>query len=540
MGRILLTTVFRPFGVEDKYNKKDDDLLLDYLASRLTREPGLFPLSSYVPHSSLHLIAANLPCETRVLEYPSVEEFVAELKKGYDLVGISFMIKGFGKVAKMIALARKHAPASKVALGGFGTALEDADALGADYVCRGEGVAFTRRLLGAPSNSPMVHPKVTADITLKVLQKYKSFGKHTIGLITSGFGCPNACEFCCTSAYYGHKNVRFLQTGRDIYEVMRRLSADGIHSSLIFEEDFALYEDKLRELGGAIEKHEGEPLSYACFASVKALSRWDLEELAAGGAGHVWIGVESVHAPFEKRAGRDIGSIFADLRSLGITTTGSSIFGLDHHTPEQLPREVDFMIGLQPSMVQLSNLMPAVGTALRTRLVAEGRIGSVGFKDADLYSEVIRHPAFQPGEIRNAIFEGYSRLYESIGPSLFRILETWFTGYKNLRGSRNAGLRKRAGMYAQRSKAILPIFLKTGEFLPNDEIRYKVRHALEEITGELGPPSDAQEQFAESLCEIFAAEQLRHEQTPNEIIEPEPMVCDYHPNFELAGALQPV
>lgn len=50
MTRILLTTVFRPFGVENKYNKKDDDLLLDYLASRLTREPGLFSLSSYVPH----------------------------------------------------------------------------------------------------------------------------------------------------------------------------------------------------------------------------------------------------------------------------------------------------------------------------------------------------------------------------------------------------------------------------------------------------------------------------------------------------------
>jgi len=65
MTRVLLTTVFRPFGVENKYNKKGDETLLDYLASRLTREPGLFTLSSYVPHSSLHLIAANLPAETR-------------------------------------------------------------------------------------------------------------------------------------------------------------------------------------------------------------------------------------------------------------------------------------------------------------------------------------------------------------------------------------------------------------------------------------------------------------------------------------------
>ena len=104
MPRVLLSSVFRPFGEANRFNKAGDEDLLDYLASRLTREPGLFSLSSYVPASGLHLIAANLPAETRVLETPSVEEFVAELKKGPDYVGISTLIKGFGKVAKMIAL----------------------------------------------------------------------------------------------------------------------------------------------------------------------------------------------------------------------------------------------------------------------------------------------------------------------------------------------------------------------------------------------------------------------------------------------------
>lgn len=532
MPRILLTTVFRPFGGDNKYNKKGDDLLLDYLASRLTREPGLFALSSYVPDSSLHLIAANLPMGTRVLEYPSIDEYVAELKKGYDFIGISFTIKGFGKVAKMIALARKHAPAAKVVLGGFGTALHDVEVLGADYICRGEGVAFMRDLLGVPRDWEIKHPKVTADITLKVLQNYDQFGKETIGLITSGFGCPNACEFCCTSAYYGHQNVRFLQTGRDIYKVMRRLSAEGIHSFLIFEEDFMLYRDKVRDLGNAIEKHDGAPLSYACFASVMAISGHDLEELVAKGLAHAWVGVESVNAPFLKRRGRDISSIFGELRSLGVTTTGSTIFGLDHHTPEQLPREVDFLVELCPSTVQISNLMPAVGTQLRQRLEAEGRITTMNYKDADLYSEVIRHPAFKPGEIKTAIFDGYRRIYETIGPAVLRTLDTWFTGYKNLRHSPNPGLRRRAELYASRSKAILPIFLRTGEYMPNNEVRYRVRHTLDEIVYELGPPTAQQEERAEAIRRVFATKDAEGWALDRDIIEPTLTVCDYPLNFE--------
>ncbi len=534
MTSVLLTTVFRPFGVEDKYNKKEDELLLDYLASRLTREPGLFSLSSYVPTSALHLVAANLPARSRVLENPSVDEYVQELEKGYDYVGISFMIKGFGKVAKMIALARKHAPRSKVVLGGFGTALHDVEALGADHVCRGEGVRFFRELMGVPLTLDVVHPQVTAEITLKVFQDYGFLGKPNIGLITSGFGCPNACEFCCTSAYYGGQNVRFLESGRDVYEVMRLLAKRGIDSSLIFEEDFALYRDKVEELGSAIERHDGAPLSYACFASLRSLSDHDLEELVAKGLGHVWIGVESVNAPFDKRKGRDIRSVFAELRALGVTTTGSSIFGLDHHTPAELSKEVDFVVELAPSTVQLSNLMPAAGTKLRERLATEGRISMVGFKDADLYSEVVRHAAFQPGQIRKAIFDGYERIYETLGPSVYRVLDTWLTGYRNLRHSPNAALRKRAGLYAARAKALLPVFLRTGEFLPNDEIRRRVRDTVDEIAGDLGPVTSEQEDRAELIRRIFALEDGKRRYLPPAPIEPELSVRDYAPSVERA------
>ena len=543
MTRVLLTTVFRPFGVVGKYNKKGDEELLDYLSSRLTREPGLFALSSYVPASGLHLLAANLPAKTRVLEWPSIEEFVAELKKQPDYVGITFLIKGFGKLAKMIALTRKHAPKAKVVVGGFGTALHAVKDLGPDYISTGEGVRFMREVLGASPDLPYVHPHVSADITLKIFQNYNFLRKQTIGLIPRGFGCPHACDFCSTSAYFGYRSVGFLKNGRELYEAMKsqyRASKGTIDNFLIYEEDLMLYyKRKLAELGQCIEDDREATFSYAGFASVKALSKHDIEKLVAQGFGHVWIGVESSSAPYKKRDGRDVKGLFDELHSLGVTTTGSIIFGLDHHVPEQLPGEVDFLSSLRPSTAQISNLMPAIGTKLRERLEDESRIMSLEYKDADLFSEIVSHPNFRPGELTPAIFSGYNQLYDAIGPSIYRIVDTWFTGYKNLRNSLNSSLRRRANLYAGRVKEALPLFLRTGEYLPNEDIRRQVTDMVDEVIAELGPPSSEQQAQSELIARIFALEDIKRQQleeTPN---EPELSVRDYAPTFLSKEALIP-
>ncbi len=534
MTKLLLTTVFRPFGIENKYNKKGDEFLLDYLASRLTREPGLFSLSSYVPHSGLHLIAANLPVETKVLEYPTLEEFVEEVKKGYDYLGITFLIKGFRKVFQMVSLTRKYSPKTKIVIGGFGTCLHNIEDLGADYVCKGEGVSFMRKLLGFSEDTKMINPEITAEITLKVLQDYHFLDKPRIGLVTSGFGCPSACDFCCTSAYFGHKNIPFLKSGEELYKTMlymHKNTTNNVDHFLIYEEDFMLYEDKVKELGKLIQKDKDNTFTYACFASIKSISNYDLEELVSRGLGHVWIGIESMNTPFNKRKGRDIGEVFQELHSFGVTTTGSAMFGLEHHTPDSLPKEVDFVIALEPSTVQLANLMPGIGTPLRTRLEKEKRIYKTGFKDADLYSEVMIHPNFRLGEMTTAIFTGYERIYNTLGPSIYRILKTWFTGYKNLRKSSSRLIRNKAELYAVNIRGVLPIFLNTCQYLPNDEVRSKVNNTLEEIFHELGTPSAEQVKTGELIGRIFALEDTKRKYLEEIPIEPSISVKNYNSQF---------
>jgi hypothetical protein len=533
MQKVLLTSVFRPFGEENRFNKAGDEELLDYLASRLTREPGLFALSSYVPASGLHLIAANLPAETRVLETPSIDEFVDELKRGPDYVGISALIKGFGKVAKMIALTRRYAPKAKVVVGGFATALDCIEELGPDYISKGDGVRFMRNLLGVTPEVPFVHPRMSADITLRIFRDYDFLEKETIGLITSGFGCPHACDFCSTSAYFGYRSVSFLADGAAMYEAMKgqcRESDGRVKNFLIFEEDLMLFRQKVLQMGELIEKDSQDSLGYACFATVKSLSRWDLEQLVAQGFQHVWIGVESMTIPYKKGTGRDMKELFDVLHSFGVTTTGSMIFGLDHHTPEMLPLEARYLASLFPSTAQFGSLIPAVGTELRSRLEREGRIRNTDYRESDLFADVLVHPNFKEGDLKAATLKAYDDLYEAIGPSIYRLFETWFTGYKNLRKASRPGLRRRGDVYARRVRGLLPVFLQTDEYLPNDDIRRRVSETIKEVIAELGAPTVTEIGLAELYKHVFALEDAKRRHLKPLFLEPKLKVRDYAPS----------
>ena len=130
----------------------------------------------------------------------------------------------------------------------YGTVLDDAAlAPYGDYICRGEGVAFFRNLLNEPPRAmPYDHPLVT--LNLKVF----SIPMDRTGGVGAGLGCPNGCDFCCTSHYFRRRHIRLLSTGDDIFRVVERyLELDPTMSMAILDEDFLLAKDRasrMREL----------------------------------------------------------------------------------------------------------------------------------------------------------------------------------------------------------------------------------------------------------------------------------------------------
>jgi hypothetical protein len=216
--KILLTSVCRPMG--PKYG---DAASVGYelLYRQVTRAQGLFSPRTVNIHFSLEYIAENLDAPTVVLQYPSKRELIKELKKGYDYVGVSFLMAVMHKMKETGALIRKYAPQSKIVLGGYGTVLKD-EVLKpyADFICREEGVAYFRRLLGEPEIAmPYKHPLIVS--WLKVFG-WKVSGT---GKIFAGLGCANGCDFCCTSHFFSRKHIKLLPEGKDIYAVVERYLA---------------------------------------------------------------------------------------------------------------------------------------------------------------------------------------------------------------------------------------------------------------------------------------------------------------------------
>lgn len=280
---MLLTSVCRPLG--EKYGD-GPSVGYELLFAQVTRAQGLFSPRSLHVSFGLEYIAENIEVPTTVLQYPSRREFIRELKLGHDLVGISFVLGTFHRMKEQVELIRRYSPRSKIILGGYGTVLSDELLLPfSDFICREEGVGFMRRLLGEPELAmPYSHPMIVNPLTV--------FGRnvsHT-GVVFAGLGCPNGCDFCCTSHFFRRKHIRLLPTGADIYDViLRYMTLDPEMSIIILDEDFLLNRKRGLEFRDCVLK-SGKALSIFCFASVRALSMYTVTEILEMGIDGVWIG----------------------------------------------------------------------------------------------------------------------------------------------------------------------------------------------------------------------------------------------------------
>ena len=94
MRKVLLTTVCGPFGGDT-----DDctrHVMPELFHAQVTRAQGIFSLRSTYISYGLEYIANNIITPATVMQYPTMKQFERELRKGYDYVGISFVIATFG------------------------------------------------------------------------------------------------------------------------------------------------------------------------------------------------------------------------------------------------------------------------------------------------------------------------------------------------------------------------------------------------------------------------------------------------------------
>lgn len=490
--KVLLTSVCRPLGP-----KHGDAPSVGYelLYGQVTRAQGLFSPRTFNIHFSLEYIAQNLEVPTVVLQYPSKRELICELKKGYDYVGVSFLLAVMHKLKEVVALIRQYAPDSKIVLGGYGTVLKD-EALRpyGDYICREEGVGFFRRLLGEPE-IPMPYKQPLLVSSLKV------FGWRVSGTgkIFGGLGCPNGCDFCCTSHFFARKHIRLLPEGKDIYAVAERyLDLNPELVLLIIDEDFLLNKKRAMEFRDCVMKG-GRTLSIFAFSSVKAVSQYTVEEILEMGIDGLWIGYEGTRSGYAKQQGRPIDDIITEFRAHGITILTSMIVGFDYQNREIVAQEFDRLMKLKPALAQFLIYGPVPGTPFYERIIKDHLLQEPYAKDLDLFyrrgdgfATIIKHPTLSAGEIEDLQRWCFKEDFERLGPSIFRTLEGRWIGYQRLKNSPNRFLREKAEFYAKELRASYPAFLAGRLLGPNAAVRRWIADLERRVHAELGSPALAQ------------------------------------------------
>jgi len=534
MTKILLTTVMRPFGIDS------DDCTIqtqpELFHGQVTLAQGLFSLRTYSGGFGLEYIALNIKPKTVVLNYPSEKEFIRELKKDYDYVGISYVMPTHRKMEKMCKLVREYASNSKLILGGYGTTVPDANEL-ADYVCREEGVTFMRRLLGEDIDAPREHPVISEE------KKIMNVRVNQGSIILAGLGCPNGCDFCCTSHFYNRKHISLLETGKDIWDAILKIDAK-LNTRLvgIMEEDFLLYKKRVLELAKYTRKEVEKPARMAGFSSIKAINMYDPVFLAEMGMETIWVGIESKSSielrernenikkeidgkktdisSYQKMDKIDIKKTIKSLHDVGINTLISMIIGLEHHTDELVKKDLEFHLSLDPTLSQFLVYTPSPGTPLYECLDKEGRIlKDVPWYKIDGFMLGFKHKHLDGETIKKLQLYCFKKDYEMLGPSALRFIRKNLTGYLRFRDSDIPIQQARAKIYADNCKMCYPLYDIGIKYAPNDKIAGMITNLRDEVYYIFGKPNTNQK-IMMGLAKIIARNYQKKVEKNNAIMQP--------------------
>jgi len=221
-------------------------------------------------------------------------------------------------------------------------------------------------------------------------------------------GCPHVCDFCYKEAFFEGGRGFYTQTvdaavaeidrlpGRHLYFLDDHLFGNPRFAATLF--------DAMRGMGR---------LWQAAGTVNAVLAPRLLERAVAAGLRSLFVGFETLDSGnlVEQRKFQNVRRSYDEairrLHDLGVMINGSFVFGLDADDTSVFARTVEWAISQGIETATFHILTPYPGTALHTRLDAQGRITT---REWDRYDT--RHAVFAPSRMSAAELEtGYRWAY---------------------------------------------------------------------------------------------------------------------------------
>ena len=444
---ILLSSVFKPFAVDDAFGSRAINPAELY-HNQVTRAQGPFSLRMFHRSWGLMLLQHNVKAPCTVLDFPTRKRFVRELeRRHYDIVGISGIVVNVGKVAEMCRLVRKHSPGSKVVVGGHVTAIPDIEQIvDADHIVRGEGVRWLREFVGEDPDAPIKHPVIRSSFGFRLMGLPTKSGGAAATIIPS-VGCPLGCNFCTTSSFFGGKGkmIKFLERGQDVFDAMCDAEREiGTTSFFMMDENFLLFKPRALELLDLMKKH-GKAWALYVFSSANAIRQYEIKQLVELGVEWIWLGLEGEESGYNKLNGTDTLELTRTLQAHGICVLGSTIIGMEHHTPANIDNHIAHAVAHDAVFHQFMLYTPMPGTELYREMEGAGRMrGDVNHADVHGQFQLnFQHPAISPSESKTFLDRAFQTDFDVNGPSLYRLIRTTFDRWKAYHQAADARVRAR-------------------------------------------------------------------------------------------------
>jgi radical SAM superfamily enzyme YgiQ (UPF0313 family) len=447
-ARVLLTSVFGPYAQDDEFGSRTINPMELY-HNQVTRAQGAFSPRMFHRSWGIMMIQENILAPSTVLDFPTRDDFARELNKSrYDIVGISSIIVNIGKVREMCRMVRQLSPDSTIIVGGHVAAIPGVEYLiDADHIVKGDGISWMRRYLGEDPEAPIRHPEIVSAFGHRAMGlRLPSRRGATAATVIPSVGCPMGCNFCTTSAFFGGKGkfLNFYDSGDELFRVMSGMEDRlKVHSFFMMDENFLLYRKRAMRLLELMQK-AGKSWELYVFSSVNAIRKYTMEELVALGVSWIWMGLESPHSAYAKLQNADTLGLTRELRQHGIKLLGSTIVGLEHHTPANITEEIDYAVSHATDFHQFMLYTPVPGTPLYGEMFREGKLLDVNL--ADIHGQDrfnFEHAAISREDSKKFLDWAFWRDFEQNGPSLFRICRTTLEGWKRYKDHPDRRIRER-------------------------------------------------------------------------------------------------
>ena len=498
--------MFGPFGVDDEFGRKEN--VMELFHNQVTKAQGIASLRFHHRSFGLYFLAENIKAPVTLLDFPSRERFIAELRRQrYDAIGISSIAPNLVKAREMARLVREIQPQAELILGGHVAAVENIEQLvDCDHVVRGEGLQWLRRYLGEDVNAPIRHPIMPS------AEHKRVFGvpaPGVCGLLIPGVGCVNGCRFCATSHFFDRKYTHYFSSGEALYaEACRLADALGTHEFFVMDENFLKDAKRAHELLDCMQRDD-RLLQFLVFSSAETIENFGVENLARLGIEFLWLGAESKHETYVKNSGRDLRGLVRQLRDHGINVLVSGILFLEHHTPENIDEDIQYLIDLEGVYTQFMMFTPMP----QTRLYQEYR--EQGLIDFELpYEEWhgqhvlnFHHPHFSKADSTRVLQSAFQMEFDQLSSSMYRMFDTAMRGYRTLSAAADPWLRRRGEQmreFVQQYRLMAPTMRR---FAHNELERQRViaaEHQATQLFGALSAKERVLQVAARTIAEAHA------------------------------------